>query len=104
MASASLSKMRIGAAITHLFFVCVLFSLLFHWGSFPRLDFWWSMTALNIALIVPAFLIDPSLHRRIFSDCRSFFFEKVIFGLASAAALYAVFFFGNMLAPLIIPG
>ena len=81
-----------------------LFTPLFVTGGVGRFDFWWWMTANNLVLIALAARIDRGFLSRLAADLKEKAGGKVLLGIGSAAALYGVFFLGNLLSRLILPG
>ena len=82
----------------------VLFPLLFITQGFGRFDFWWWMSA-NIAIFLTlSFLLDSEYIGLLKEDFTSDIWKKSLIGIASAAALYVVFWLGNIISPFIIPG
>jgi hypothetical protein len=80
-----------------------LFIPLFIFRSLGPLDFWWWMS-LNIALLIAlGAVIDRGRVRSVFSGVHTLPVRKIIWGILSAAALYAVFFAGNRLSRAILP-
>jgi len=80
-----------------------LFVPLFIFRSLGPIDFWWWMS-LNIALLIAlGAIIDGEHVRAVFSGIRTFPIRKIIWGILSAAVLYAVFFAGNRLSRAILP-
>jgi len=76
----------------------VLFMALFRFRRLGPLDFW-AWLALNIVIVVAlGFAVDRGYRRRIREDFRSGPFRKVIIGVVSAVALYAVFAAGRVAA------
>lgn len=81
----------------------VLFIALFRLGRLGPLDFW-AWLAANVALVVAlGFVLDRSYVRRLREDVRSGPAGKIVLGLASAAALYAVFAAGRLAAIRLLP-
>ncbi len=81
----------------------ILFIALFRLRRLGPLDFW-AWLALNIIIVVAlAFFIDSSYPQRIRQDLRAGLLRKVVLGVASAAALYAVFAVGRIVALRIFP-
>jgi membrane protease YdiL (CAAX protease family) len=81
----------------------VLFTALFRTRRLGPIDFWTWLAANVVLLAVLAFVLDRGYGRRLAEDARSGLLMKVTVGLASAAALYAVFAVGRAAAPLIFP-
>ena len=81
----------------------ILFIALFRLRRLGPLDFW-AWLALNIIIVVAlAFLIDGSYTQRIRQDLRSGLLRKAALGVVSAAALYALFAVGRIVALRIFP-
>ncbi|MCK7499472.1 MAG: CPBP family intramembrane metalloprotease [Comamonadaceae bacterium] len=80
-----------------------LFIALFRLGRLGPLDFW-AWLALNILVLLGlAFLVDRGYARRLGGDLRSGLVRKIALGIASAAALYAVFAVGRLFALRLFP-
>jgi membrane protease YdiL (CAAX protease family) len=80
-----------------------LFVPLFIFRSLGPLDFWWWMS-LNIALLIALGAIsDRGRVRSVLSRVHTLPVRKIIWGILSAAVLYAVFFVGNRLSRAILP-
>jgi hypothetical protein len=76
----------------------VLFIALFRFRHLGPLDFW-AWLAMNIAVVVAlGFAVDRGYGRRIREDFRSGPLRKVVIGVVSAIALYAVFAAGRTAA------
>ncbi|MGZ5453639.1 MAG: CPBP family intramembrane glutamic endopeptidase [Candidatus Aminicenantales bacterium] len=81
----------------------ILFIALFRLRRLGPLDFW-AWLALNIIIVVAlAFLIDSSYTQRIRQDLSSGLLRKAALGVVSAAALYALFAVGRIVALRIFP-
>ncbi len=81
----------------------ILFIALFRLRRLGPLDFW-TWLALNIVIVVAlGFLIDNGYAQRLRQDLRSGLLRKAALGVASAAALYAVFAVGRVAALRIFP-
>ncbi len=81
----------------------ILFMALFRLRRLGPLDFW-AWFALNIVIVVAlAFLVDRGYAQRLRQDLRSGLLRKAAIGVASAAALYAVFAVGRLAALRIFP-
>jgi len=81
----------------------ILFIALFRFRRIGPVDFW-TWLALNIILLTGlAFFADKGYRARLAEDLRSGLLMKVTIGLASAAALYAVFAVGRAAALLVFP-
>ena len=90
----------VGAAGTA---AAILFIALFRLRHLGPLDFW-AWLALNIVIVVGlGFLIDRDYVQRLARDARSGLLRKAGLGIASAAALYAVFAAGRILALRLFP-
>jgi uncharacterized protein len=80
-----------------------LFGPLFVLKSIGPLDFWWWMSA-NLAILIGwAASISPGFRSSVSKDLRDGLPKKIALGLASAAALYGVFFVGNLLSRKLFP-
>ena len=76
----------------------VLFITLFRFRYLGPLDFW-AWLAMNIAIVVAlGFAVDRGYGRRLREDLRSGLLRKVVIGIVSAIALYAVFAAGRAAA------
>jgi hypothetical protein len=76
----------------------ILFMALFRLRHLGPLDFW-AWLAMNIAVAVAlGFAVDRGYGRRIREDSRSGALRKVVIGIVSAIALYAVFAVGRVAA------
>lgn len=81
----------------------ILFIALFRLKRLGPLDFW-AWLALNIVILaVLSFAFDPGYGRRLKEDLGSGLFRKLAIGIASAAALYAVFAAGRLVALRVFP-
>ena len=81
----------------------VLFIALFRLRRLGPLDFW-AWLALNIILVTGlAFLLDKGYGRRLKEDLASGALRKAVLGMSSAAALYAAFAVGRLLALRLFP-
>jgi len=81
----------------------ILFIALFRLRRLGPLDFW-AWLALDIIIVVAlAFLIDSSYTQRIRQDLSSGLLRKAALGVVSAAALYALFAVGRIVALRIFP-
>ena len=77
-----------------------LFVPLFIFRQIGPIDFWWWMS-LNLVLLMTLVLFtDPSYKSLVRNDIRNNPARKILIGLASAVALYFVFFAGNYLSRL----
>jgi hypothetical protein len=80
-----------------------LFIALFRLRHVGPLDFW-AWLAANVVLVVAAgFLVDRDYARRLRLDLRSGLLRKAALGVLSAAALYAVFAVGRVVALRLFP-
>jgi uncharacterized protein len=80
-----------------------LFVPLFIFRSLGPFDFWWWMS-LDIALLIAlGAIIDRKRVGSVFFGVHPLLVRKIIWGILSAAALYAVFFVGNRLSRAILP-
>jgi uncharacterized protein len=80
-----------------------LFPYLLHFRRLGPLDFWWAMGLVVMALAASAFAADGKYAGLLLEDVRTRPLRKVLLGIISAAALYAVFFLGNGLARRFLP-
>ncbi len=81
----------------------VLFIALFRLRRLGPLDFW-AWLAANVAIVVAlGFAIDRGYARRLRRDLGSGLLRKIGVGIASAAALYAVFAVGRLVALRVLP-
>jgi len=81
----------------------VLFIALFRIRRLGPLDFW-AWLASNVVIVVGlSFVLDRGYARRLKEDLRSNLLRKAAIGIASAAALYAVFAVGRTVAFRIFP-
>jgi len=80
-----------------------LFVPLFIVRGIGAFDFWWWMSVNLAALLVLTAAIDPRQLIGLASDILDRPSTKIGLGLLAAAALYAVFFAGNILARRILP-
>jgi hypothetical protein len=80
-----------------------LFVPLFVIRSVGPLDFWWWMSADIGFLVGLGALLDRGYVRALAVDLEEGVGRKVLFGLGSAAALYAVFWVGNVLSRMLFP-
>ncbi|MBN1533559.1 MAG: CPBP family intramembrane metalloprotease [Spirochaetes bacterium] len=92
-----------GAAVSLLFALAALALLvpLFVTRGIPPLDFWWWMSGSLALLTAAGMAADGEFRRRCIADIESRPAAKVLAGLASAAALYALFAAGNAVSRLI---
>ena len=81
----------------------VLFIALFRFQRLGPLDFWTWLAANIVIVVALGFVLDRGYARRLAEDLRSDVFQKILIGLASAAALYAVFAVGRIVALRIFP-
>jgi uncharacterized protein len=80
-----------------------LFIALFRFRRVGPLDFW-AWLAANVVLVVAlSFLVDRGYARRLAEDLRTGALRKIALGVASAAALYAVFAAGRLVALRLFP-
>jgi uncharacterized protein len=84
-------------------FAFVLFLPLFLIRGVPGYDFWWWMTSNIVSITAISAWLEPSLFRPMFQDVRSGLTWKVVAGLAAAAALYGIFWIGNVLSRKLLP-
>jgi len=81
----------------------ILFIALFRFERLGPLDFW-SWLAVNIVIVVAlGFFVDKGYPGRLAEDLRTDVLQKVLIGAASAAALYAVFAVGRVVALRVFP-
>ena len=80
-----------------------LFPFLLHFRRLGPLDFWWSMGLVVALLAVSAFATDPDYAALLREDVRTRTLRKIALGVASAAALYAIFYLGNGLVRRFLP-
>jgi uncharacterized protein len=81
----------------------ILFISLFRLRRLGPLDFW-AWIALNVILITAlSFVLDKGYGRRLREDLASGALRKTALGISSAAALYAVFAVGRLLALRLFP-
>lgn len=84
-------------------FAAILFIALFRFRRLGPLDFW-AWLALNIVVVVAlSFALDGGYTARLRQDLRSGLLRKAAIGIASAAALYAVFAVGRVVALRVFP-
>jgi membrane protease YdiL (CAAX protease family) len=80
-----------------------LFIALFRFRRVGPLDFW-AWLAANVVLVVAlGFLVDRGYARRLAEDLRTGALRKIALGVASAAALYAVFAVGRLVVLRLFP-
>lgn len=75
-----------------------LFTPLFAFGGIGAFDFWWWMASNAAVLIALVFAVDGGFRKHWLDDLRSRPLFKIGMGLASAALLYFIFYFGNLTA------
>ena len=81
----------------------ILFIALFRLRRLGPLDFW-AWLALNVVLVTGlAFILDKDYGRRLKEDLALGVLRKVALGIGSAAALYAIFAVGRLLALRLFP-
>lgn len=78
-----------------------LFLPLFRYQGYGNFDFWWWMSSNLIFLVFLAWIADPSYRQFLQADLKEGVGKKVLFGIASAAVLYLIFFAGNYLSRLL---
>ena len=78
----------------------ILFVPLFILRQIGPLDFWWWMSTNLVILMTLVLLFDKSYAAMIRKDLEAGMLKKILIGIASAAALYVVFFIGNYLSRL----
>ena len=76
----------------------VLFASLFATGGAGAFDFWWWMASNAAALTALSFILDRGYGPVLRADLRTGLAGKLAWGLASAAALYGVFWVGDHLS------
>lgn len=84
----------------------VAFSLmtpLFVYGRLGALDFWWALSLTAGLLCALAFFFDRSYPAALRSDAGRGLPGKIVIGLLAAAALFGVFFVGNLLSRTLLP-
>ena len=78
----------------------ILFVPLFILRQLGPLDFWWWMSTNLVILMTLVLLFDKSYATMIIKDLEAGMIKKILIGIASAVALYVVFFVGNYLSRL----
>ena len=86
-----------------LFLAVILFALLFLLSG-DNINFWYFLAINNIILCSLAFAFDKEYIPSIKDDLSSNIIQKILIGAASAIVLYVIFYIGNIIAPMIIPG
>lgn len=81
----------------------LLFLPLFILRGIGPFDFWWGLSFNLLLLIGIAVKIDPSFRRSILTDLRAGIPRKIALGFLSAAALYFIFFAGNIFSRELFP-
>jgi membrane protease YdiL (CAAX protease family) len=81
----------------------LLFVPLFIFRGVGPLDFWWWMSLDLVLLIGLGSAIDRGFLPALKADLSSGWGNKLVFGAVSAAALYALFFAGNLVSRRILP-
>jgi membrane protease YdiL (CAAX protease family) len=81
----------------------VLFIALFRFRRLGPLDFWAWLAANIIIVVALGFVLDRGYARRLAEDLRADVFQKILIGISSAAALYAVFAVGRVVALRVFP-
>ncbi len=81
----------------------MLFIALFRFRKLGPFDFWGGLAASIAVVVALGFVLDRGYGRRLKEDLRSGFLCKTGIGIASAAALYAVFAVGRAAALRIFP-
>lgn len=79
----------------------ILFFLLFT-GILP-IGFWELMSSGVLCLTIICFFLDPCYLDRIRIDVRTGVFQKILFGIGSALALYGIFLLGNFIFRSVLP-
>ncbi|MCG6909461.1 MAG: CPBP family intramembrane metalloprotease [Deltaproteobacteria bacterium] len=80
-----------------------LFIPLFVTRGLGKFDFWWWMSANVVGLSAIAVLLDRGWREDVSRDLAEAVWKKAGLGLASATALYAVFYLGNTTARHLLP-
>jgi len=80
-----------------------LLTPLFRLQRLGPLDFWWWMSATVGLLVALAYAADRGARRALADDLRAGWRWKLLLGLLSAAALYAIFWAGNLFARRLLP-
>jgi membrane protease YdiL (CAAX protease family) len=80
-----------------------LFIALFRFRRLGPLDFWGGFAAIIALVLALSFLVDRGYARRLAEDLREGTLRKMALGAASAAALYAVFAVGRLIALRLLP-
>jgi membrane protease YdiL (CAAX protease family) len=86
-----------------LFLAVILFVLLFLLSG-ENINFWYFLAINNIILCSLVFSFDKEYIPSIKHDVSNNIIPKILIGAASAVVLYAIFYIGNIIAPMIIPG
>jgi hypothetical protein len=84
------------------FVALVLFLPLFYFKGFGPVDFWAWMSFNAIVLTTSSLIADKDFRKEIKSDFRSNIVKKILLGIGSAALLYLVFYFGNIISRYIL--
>ena len=98
MDTAYLSKTKI---ISISILGAIMFAPLFVFRAIGAFDFWWWMSTNLLILLSIAFIIDPEYRYILNHDFKTGAIRKILFGMVSALALYALFFAGNYLSRLL---
>lgn len=94
---------RVGTAIALAVVSAVAFSWAFSPAVLARPGFWWRLAAIVAGVNLAAWLADPRHADLVWKDVRRRPARKIVVGLLSAAALYAVFFAGDIASRAIFP-
>jgi len=86
-----------------LLLAAVLFLLLFLLAG-ENINFWDFLAINNVILCSLVFCFDKEYLPSIKEDISANIIQKILLGIGSAAVLYVVFYIGNIIAPMIIPG
>lgn len=85
-----------------LFLAVVLFILLFLLSG-HNIKFWHFLSINNIILCSLVFYFDREYILIFKEDISNNIIQKILIGIGSAAALYMIFYIGNIISPMIIP-
>jgi len=83
------------ATVAVLVLALLLFVPLFATQGVGPLDFWWWIAGDIVLLLAVVQVVDRQWRRRLVADVKDHAGRKIVLGLASAAALYLVFWLGN---------
>jgi membrane protease YdiL (CAAX protease family) len=81
--------------------IFVSFSIMFVFRSIGQFDFWWWMSSNLVIFIVISGVIFPDYIQDILKDFAHRPGKKLLWGLASAIALYGIFYAGNFFSNLL---